>query len=106
MKNKVINKSAYTDCEYLEWSQWCNINGYVIKENKVEYYCELSPPKSAPTYAEKRAAEYPAISEQLDMLYWDKINNTNNWSEAITAVKAKYPKDESDTNSNNSVPNG
>lgn len=55
------------------------------------------------TYAEKRAAEYPSIGEQLDMLYWDKNNNTNNWSEAIAAVKAKYPKNESDTNSNNSV---
>jgi hypothetical protein len=36
--------------------------------------------------------EYPSIQEQLDLQYWDKINNTNKWEEAINAVKIKYPK--------------
>jgi len=40
----------------------------------------------------QRAKEYPSIQEQLDLQYWDKINNTNNWEEAINAVKNKYPK--------------
>jgi len=40
----------------------------------------------------KRFAEYPSIHEQLDMLYHDKINNTNTWQTAIEAVKNKYPK--------------
>ena len=31
-------------------------------------------------------------TEQLDMQYWDKINGTNNWQDAINAVKAQYPK--------------
>jgi hypothetical protein len=39
-----------------------------------------------------RAKEYPSIQEQLDLQYWDKINNTNKWEEAINAVKIKYPK--------------
>jgi hypothetical protein len=44
------------------------------------------------TYKDKRAKEYPSIQEQLDMQYWDKINGTNNWQDAINAVKTKYPK--------------
>ncbi len=51
---------------------------------------EPTPPE--PTYSEKRLTEYPQISEQLDMLYWDKVNNTNLWQEKITEIKTKYPK--------------
>lgn len=43
-------------------------------------------------YKEKRAAEYPSIQEQLDMQYWDSINGTTTWQDAIDAVKKKYPK--------------
>jgi hypothetical protein len=43
-------------------------------------------------YQRDRAKEYPSIQEQLDMQYWDKINGTNKWQQAINAVKQKYPK--------------
>lgn len=43
-------------------------------------------------YIDRRAKEYKSIQEQLDMLYWDKVNNTNLWQEHINAVKTKYPK--------------
>lgn len=51
---------------------------------------EANPPK--PSYKELRAQEYPPIPEQLDLIFWDKINGTNNWEKAITTVKEKYPK--------------
>lgn len=44
------------------------------------------------SYKVLRAKEYPPIPEQLDMIYWDKVNGTNNWVKTITAVKEKYPK--------------
>ena len=44
------------------------------------------------TYKDYRAKDYPSIQEQLDMQYWDKINGTNKWQQAINAVKQKYPK--------------
>ena len=44
------------------------------------------------TYAKKRTSAYPSIQEQLDLLYWDKVNGTDNWEQAIAAVKAEYPK--------------
>ena len=43
-------------------------------------------------YQRDRASAYPSIQEQLDLLYWDKVNGTDNWEQAIAAVKAEYPK--------------
>ena len=43
-------------------------------------------------YQRLREPEYPPIKDQLDMLYHDKINGTDNWLQAIQAVKDKYPK--------------
>jgi hypothetical protein len=49
---------------------------------------------TAKQYQRDRAAEYPSIQEQLDMQYWDSINGTTTWADAIAAVKTKYPKPE------------
>ena len=43
-------------------------------------------------YARDRAAAYPPIGEQLDMMYWDSVNDTTTWASAIAAVKAAHPK--------------
>ena len=40
-------------------------------------------------YARNRKAEYPAITEQLDMMYHD----FDNWKTKILAIKSKYPKE-------------
>jgi len=42
----------------------------------------------------QRDRNYPNIGEQLDMLYWDKKNDTKNWEDAIDKVKADNPKPE------------
>jgi hypothetical protein len=39
-----------------------------------------------------RSKAYPAIADQLDMQYWDKVNDTSTWQDAVQAVKDKYPK--------------
>ena len=44
---------------------------------------------NALTYAEKRAAEYPPIKDQLDLIFHGGIDE---WRVAIQAVKDKYPK--------------
>lgn len=43
-------------------------------------------------YAFARQNEYAPLKEQLDMLYWDKINNTTTWQDHITEVKTNNPK--------------
>jgi hypothetical protein len=53
---------------------------------------ELITEYNSKQYQRDRAKEYPSIQEQLDLQYWDKINNTSKWEEAINAVKIKYPK--------------
>jgi len=42
-------------------------------------------------YQRDRAAEYPAIADQLDLLYHGGMDA---WKTAILAVKNKYPKPE------------
>lgn len=69
-------------------------NGFVIRTNKDGYPIAVKIDDIELSYREKRALEYPSIQEQLDMLYWDKVNQTNLWQEAISAVKAEYPKEQ------------
>lgn len=45
----------------------------------------------ANAYKELRAAEYPPITEQLDKIFHDGIEE---WKKEIQAVKDKYPKGE------------
>ena len=53
---------------------------------------ELQAEYNAQAYARSRATEYPSIQEQLNLQYWDKVNSTDKWGEAVKAVKDKYPK--------------
>ena len=39
-----------------------------------------------------RAAAYPSYQEQMDMQYWDSINGTTTWKDAIAKVKSDNPK--------------
>ena len=56
------------------------------------YVVGYAPQEPEKSYIEKRLAEYPPISDQLDMIYWDKVNGTNVWQSKIAEIKAKYPK--------------
>jgi hypothetical protein len=53
---------------------------------------ELQAEYNSKQYQRNRAKAYPSIQEQLDLQYWDKINGTDTWEQAINAVKAQYPK--------------
>ena len=68
-------------------------NSISIDESKVSAkQAELQAEYNAQAYARSRATEYPSIQEQLDLQYWDKVNSTDKWGEAVKAVKDKYPK--------------
>ena len=45
-------------------------------------------------YVGGRIEDYKPLAEQLDMLYWDKVNGTDTWKFHIDAVKAANPKPE------------
>jgi len=44
-----------------------------------------------PSYVELRAAAYPSMVDQLDMQYWDGVNGTTTWADAIQAIKDAHP---------------
>lgn len=43
-------------------------------------------------YVDDRKKEYPLLQDQLDMIYHDKENGTDNWFNLIKTIKNKYPK--------------
>jgi len=53
---------------------------------------ELQAEYDANEYQRDRATAYPSIQEQLDLQYWDKVNGTTNWQDAIAKVKSDIPK--------------
>tara|TARA_A100001391_G_C5077684_1_gene279480 strand:+ start:2047 stop:2373 length:327 start_codon:yes stop_codon:yes gene_type:complete len=44
------------------------------------------------SYKSKRRAAYPSQREQFDMQYWDQVNGTTTWKDAIAKIKSDYPK--------------
>ena len=48
--------------------------------------------KVANEYKEKRENAYPNWKTQMDMQYWDSVNGTMTWKDAIAKVKSDNPK--------------
>lgn len=82
---------GYLPLEEIETPERQYIASYTVDGDKIIPVFASLP---EPTYQEQRRAAYPPIEEQLDMLYWDKVEGTNIWQETISAIKAKYPKPE------------
>jgi len=40
----------------------------------------------------QRDRQYPSIGDQLDQQYWDQVNGTTTWKDAIAKVKGDNPK--------------
>ncbi len=55
---------------------------------------ELETAYNNDQYKRDREVEYnkKSTGEQLDMMYWDKINDTNLWSDWIASIKSSNPK--------------
>ena len=74
--------------------RWSEINE-IPKPTEAEFDAEvirLQAEYDAQGYARSRATEYPSIQDQLDLQYWDKVNSTSKWDEAVKAIKDKHPK--------------
>ena len=84
----VVRGSDINTCE-IEWHQGTTpISKADIEAKMVEVQAEYD----ANQYQRDRATAYPSIQEQLDMQYWDKVNGTTNWEDAIAKVKSDNPK--------------
>ena len=91
---KAINNSAeFTyQSEDINSIKWLNGTTPIPANEILAKQQELQAEYESNQYQRDRAKEYPSIQEQLDLQYWDKVNGTNKWQDAINAVKAKYPK--------------
>ena len=91
---KAINSSAQftINAEDINQITWLNGTQPIPKEEILAKQRILQLEYEGGKYQRDRAKYYPTIANQLDMLYWDKINGTNNWQESIKRIKQKYPK--------------
>ena len=93
--NRLVGKDNWRTIEGLKYETIILKDGISMPSeeefNKVKEEVELDYQNNW-VYKEKRSKEYPKIEDQLDMLYWDKINGTDNWLNLINEVKKKYPK--------------
>jgi len=60
---------------------------------EIEIPKDLSNESIESDWENNRIREYGYLN-QFEMMYDDKINNTNTWEEAILTIKSKYPKPE------------
>lgn len=71
--------------------EWINTQP-IAKELILAKVAELQAEYEAKQYQRDRQKQYPSIADQLDMLYWDKVNGTENWLNSIESVKSRFPK--------------
>ena len=86
------NAQVSVNAEDINQITWYNGTTPIPAKEILAKQQELIAEYNSKQYQRDRAKAYPSIQEQLDLQYWDKINNTNKWEEAINAVKNKYPK--------------
>ena len=72
--------------------EWLNGTTPISKADIEAKMVELQADYDAKQYQRDRV--YPSIGEQLDMQYWDKVNGTTNWEDAVAKVKSDNPKPE------------
>ena len=72
--------------------QWHNGTTPIPKADIEAKMVEVQAEYDANQYQRDRATAYPSIQDQLDMQYWDKVNGTTNWEDAIAKVKSDIPK--------------
>jgi hypothetical protein len=65
----------------------------ITNEQILEKQTELKADYDALQYQRDREVAYPAMADQLDMQYWDQVNGTTTWKDAIAKVKTDNPKE-------------
>jgi hypothetical protein len=86
------NAKVSVNAEDINQITWLNGTTPIPANEILAKQQELITEYNSNKYQRDRAVDYPSLADQLDMQYWDKINGTNKWQQAINAVKQKYPK--------------
>ena len=90
VSTSILNKDTGIICpqcsgnkEYDQFLQDVKEEGLTIVEG---------PDSVTPDYKQQRLTEYPSLTDQQDMQYWDAVNGTTTWKDKINEIKTKYPK--------------
>jgi hypothetical protein len=69
---------------------WHNGTTPISKADIEAKMVEVQADYDAKQYQRDRV--YPSIQDQLDMQYWDSVNGTTTWKDAVAKVKLDNPK--------------
>tara|TARA_R110002072_G_scaffold1729_1_gene14333 strand:- start:20 stop:316 length:297 start_codon:yes stop_codon:yes gene_type:complete len=86
------NAEVTVDGDDINSITWDNGTTPIPKADIEAKMVEVQAEYDAKQYQRDRATAYPTIQEQLDMQYWDNVNGTTNWEDAIAKVKTDNPK--------------
>ncbi len=93
-KQKWVEMEYLTKPDYDQNAFHLNISERITLEKAITSF-ELVPLTTEElnhNILHKRQLAYGDIGGQLDMIYWDKVNNTNLWQDHIAKVKTDNPK--------------
>jgi hypothetical protein len=76
--------------ENINTIEWHNGTTPISKADIEAKMVEVQADYDAKQYQRDRV--YPSIGEQLDMQYWDSVNGTTTWKDAVAKVKSDNPK--------------
>jgi hypothetical protein len=82
----VVRGSNIDTCEI----EWHNGTTPISKADIEAKMVEVQADYDAKQYQRDRV--YPSIQDQLDMQYWDSVNGTTTWKDAVAKVKLDNPK--------------
>jgi hypothetical protein len=99
----VVNGEPSNQAEYeanVKYISGADENGTAIYKDTQDFtWSEVSSKKAElqtaydnNEYQRDRASAYPSIQDQLDMQYWDSVNGTTTWTDAVAKVKSDNPK--------------
>jgi len=86
-----ITTSQFAEISLDNWNDPNGLEPPTSSELKAEYDRQISIYASY-AYERNRSSSYPSIEDQLDMLYWDKVNGTTTWQDKIAEIKSNNPK--------------
>ena len=91
---KAINPNAEFSVNAEDYNQitWLNGTTPITVDTIKAKQAELKTDYDNKKYQRDREMAYPSIQDQLDMQYWDNVNGTTNWKDAIAKVKSDIPK--------------
>ena len=65
----------------------------VVPPTKEEVLAKYEEMIAANQYKVDREKSYPSLEEQADMQFWDQVNSTTTWKDAIAKIKSDNPKE-------------